>query len=183
MINYKRIQFASAPRTGSTYFMKAAAIAGLGEGFKAHVHKPFPEEPNAAVLRISMVRHPVDWLISYYTAIFPGSTGIEEVDALLTLPGQDFDEFAYHYLERMPGHVNEVFDRYRSNTNLRIEDAPWNVIEMFESITKLTEDQTQRIVGLGKQNISKTLPFVGRKNRLLLGLAEKKTMEKYDYCV
>lgn len=140
-IDYKQFRFASAPRTGTTWFIQACEAAGLGQGFKAHVHAPFTEQESGA-FKVSLVRHPYYWLTSYFKSILPGSTGIPEIDKL-RFPSSvplsvtmvdDFENFINTYLHTCPGQVSRIFDSYGADSYLKIEDMPCAVTELFRSL-------------------------------------------------
>ncbi len=132
MVNYPEFSFASAPRSGSTYFMQAAANAGLGVGHKASVHIP---DERDSVFKIAMVRHPCDWLASYFNVIKGGIIGVKSVD-LFSQMSTDwvyFDEFVENYLNKASGCVGRMFLSYNANTYLRIEDTPRCFFELCDT--------------------------------------------------
>lgn len=194
-VEYERFQFASAPRTGSTWFLKAASISGLGDGSKSKVHIPFPDD-NSKTLRVSMVRRPVDWMASYWASIYPGSVGIHHIDALGTYQWgdkdsagytsrsgviQNFDDFVRHYLKYMPGQYGRIINHYQSDNVIRIEDTPWCFIEFVEGFKSLSPHQIESLRNLNKQNSSKHLPVWNKKLRRKVIEAEEEIYDRYEY--
>lgn len=140
MITYPQFTFASAPRTASTWFIKVCADVGLGEAQKAHVHVPPPPDWDVgSMLMVTMIRHPYHWLISYYTALQAGATGIDVVDhrfLKIAREASDVNRFVRLYLKRQPGAVGAMFDDYKATSVFRIEDLPWCVVEFLSSLEK-----------------------------------------------
>ena len=132
MIDYGIFQFASPPRTATTWFRKVAFRAGLGERSAAGIHTP--HEPRGDVLRVSVVRHPADWLRSYYTTIQGGHVGVGCVDKFMALAKGSYclNDFLAGYLFKMPGAVGWMFDAYNADTILRVEDLPWAMQSILE---------------------------------------------------
>lgn len=177
-------QFATAPRTGSTWFLKACHAAGLGELSKSRVH--IPPAANHKGFVVTLVRHPCDWLAAYYAAIFPGSVGVPQIDALRqlqTYEDRGFDHFIYTILDRHePGVVGRVFDAYRANSCLRIEDTPWNVIELFDTL-RVPRAMRSPIANIDKQNTTKVdrLPQWDTSLRRRVIEAEREFCDRFDY--
>lgn len=178
-INYQdKFRFATTPRTGTTWFLQACEAAGLGAGFKAHVHQPFDEKDKGA-FKVSLVRHPYYWLVSYYHAILPGVTGILEVDKL-HCDVVNFREFINHYLQTCPGQVGRIFASYGADSCLRLEDMPWAACELFASldIPSHLRNQCKYIdpVNVSKKHIVRDLTVYHS-----IMEAEKEMAESYDY--
>jgi len=153
MIDYGPFLFAAPPRTGSTWFLKACYEVGLGEGFKSDVHTLFP--PDARKLKVSLVRHPFNWLISYFAAIQGGHTGIDCVDRLASLDfSGTFVDFIRSYLEKTPGALTNIARTYNADSYLRTEDLPWPFMELVEA-AGISEQKARRAVALGRQNPNK----------------------------
>jgi len=130
MIQYKNFSFAAPPRTGTTWFIKAASICELGDGQKATLHIPPPADWNGFV--VSMIRHPYDWLASFFLSLRGGSVGVECVDVFAFARYHDSPEsFIQRYLENIPGEVGKMFDTYRANAVIRLEDLPYAGEEFF----------------------------------------------------
>ena len=177
MINYKYFRFAAPPRTGSTWVMKAAELAGLGHGSKTHLHVPFRNEKDA-ILRVSMVRNPVTWLQSYYQSIRGGSISVPVVDVLTKLDFSEFDTFVDSYLEQTSGALGRIVEGYYADTYLRMEDLPWSFIELVETVQPL---YPSGIKLLPSQNISNTKPYVTEYQRKAILEAESELVERFEY--
>lgn len=134
MINYANFAFAAPPRTGSTWFIKAAYEVGLGNAYKSKLHIPPPNDFSGYM--VSMVRHPFFWLRSYYYALEGGACGVDCVDVFVkhVRDANDFNGFVRRYLKHIPGAVNQMFCAYRANSVLQTEELPYNAAELFESV-------------------------------------------------
>ena len=133
MIDYGPFRFAAAPRTGSTWFLNAMNTVGFQGGSKATVHIPHKDE-KCPTLRVSLVRHPCDWLRSYFTAIYPGNCGIPEVDTLLSIKADDFDTFINGYLWQHEGQVGRIFKAYHADSYIRTQDILYGTIDLLISV-------------------------------------------------
>lgn len=181
MIDYGTFRFAAPPRTGCTWFLKACSTAGLGEGFKAHVHQPIP--PNTTGLTVSLIRHPYDWLISYYYALQGGSTGIVEVDKLSSMARTTLDSthFINSYTRYIPGVVSEIFDSYHADSVMKTEELKWASLEFFDSLN-VNQKRLDLIKQLPPQNVGKNLPIkIDTKLRERVCEAEDSFCNRYDY--
>lgn len=178
-IDYGKFRFATTPRTGTTWFIQACEAAGLGRGFKAHAHAPFNSHNDSNAFKLSLVRHPYEWLVSYYKAIHPGNTGIVEIDRLRT-SCKNFEEFIGNYLRECPGQVGRIFSAYNADSYLRIEDMPWAASEFFASIgiPPSLRNKCRFIdpVNVSKGHIHRDLTVYSQ-----VMLAEKETCERYEY--
>ena len=134
MIDYGQFQFSSPPRTATTWFMRAAFVAGFGVGQKAAVHTPPPT--GGYSLMVSMARHPYDWLDSYYHEFKGGFCGVAEVDALVLLvrKSTSFERFLKLYVKYKTGFLGDLSRLYKADTVMRVEDLPWAAVELFQSL-------------------------------------------------
>lgn len=183
MIKYDKFYFASPPRTGGTFFIKAASEVGLGDAQKSQLHVPPPTPWEGRGFVISTVRHPYEFLCSYYLALKGGATGVDCVDVFMdhARTSLDVDEFISKYLRYCPGEVGIIFDRYRANSVLRLEDFPWNVIEFFESIG-VQHDEAWKVNSITAQNTRKGHPHIVNKDlKKQVVAAEKDICERYEY--
>jgi len=153
MINYRSFLFAAAPRTGTTWVLHAAEAVGLGEGSKAHVHIPFddPLETPTEGFRVSLVRHPCSWLLSYYCSVYPGFIGVPAVDRFRYFDAPTFEIFIQHYLREFPGEVGRMFESYRAQSYLRTEDFPWGFLELLRAV-EVPQHERDACVKIPKQN-------------------------------
>jgi hypothetical protein len=181
MIDYKIFRYAGCPRTGTTWMLQALKAAGLGEGQKTHVHQTFDSSP-INVFHVSTIRNPCSWLASYYAAIYPGCTTLPAVDRFRFANCKTFDDFIRSYLNHTPGAVGEMFATYHANTCLRLEDYPWNVIELLDTfdVPKYKYDLIQSIPALNKTKPEK-LPRWDTELRREVIQAEKAFVERYEY--
>jgi len=182
MIEYEKFRFAAPPRTASTWFMKAASLAGLGDGYKATVHIPAEPTRNAA-LSVSMIRHPVDWLVSYFQTLKGGTIGVTCVDVFVPVARRaaNVHEFLDSYLVNCRGMVGAMFDTYAADSVYRVEDLPWAVCEFFETLG-LSRDKADAPRDLGPQNPWNGVPpAVDPDVRRRIVSAETDFCERYDY--
>lgn len=185
MISYGRFEFASPPRTATTWFLKAADLAGLGGASKASVHIP-PKKDQGARL-VSIVRHPYRWLSSYFHAIGGGIIGIPEIDFfgdLVRKTKSRYHDFIFACAEN-PGCVKRMFDAYPAFTVMRVEDLPWAAIEFFESVVpeyKFTKIHKNSIAQLPKQNQHEIqgIDLTGELTKTIIE-SEAEFCEKYEY--
>lgn len=182
-VSYGQFRFATAPRTGTTWFVEACVRSGLRRVNKAEAHVPFSEAEQQDY-KVSLVRHPYHWLVSYYSAIFPGSIGVPEIDRLRELQEnrliQTHFDFVLAYLEVCPGQVGRIFDAYKADTYLRLEDMPWAAIELFSSLG-IHPAYRSRSKSLPPRNVTKQhRPFDPRLSYQVL-LAENDLVERFDY--
>lgn len=179
MIDFRFFQYAGPPRTGSTWVLHAAHACGLGQGSKSHVHLPF--EGRWTKFRVITVRNPCDWLVSYWSELYPGKMGLAEVDVLAELPGQFFDEFIQAYLKQCPGQVGRIFSSYNADTCLRLEDFPISWMELL-SIYRVPYVLRQKAMEVFRINSCRfekpTWPIHLRRQ---VAEAEWETMERFDY--
>ena len=182
MIDYGLFRFASPPRTGTTWFRKACLACGLGDPGRTGVHEPHEDEPTS-ILRVSLVRHPADWLRSYWSSIHPGVIGVSAVDSFRHLGREGgFDRFVRECLQFAPGQVGLMVERYNADTVLRLEDMPWALIELLESLG-VPESKSRRCLSLGPQNTSSSglLPAWSAVLRRRVMAAEEELAERFDY--
>lgn len=179
MITYPDFHFASPPRTGTTWFLRACFYAGWGAQHKANVH--IPHTPGSE-LKITLVRHPCDWLASYFTRIHRGCIHVTSVDRFAKLPVGDFDKFVRAYLQRMPGAIGEMFTDYNATSYMRIEDMPHAFIELCMSLN-VHPSQYGMVYALKPVNDTATdkLPIWRRSLYEHVMDAEREMMEHFDY--
>jgi len=136
MLSYERFAFASAPRTGTAYMVDAFERAGLGNQTRAKVHEPFPSDYKGYT--VSMVRHPYDWLVSYYYEIPGAMINIAPIDNLITsyqaAPNNVHDFIRAACSELGDNFVGDIFDIYNASMYLRIEDMPRSLYEFLDTI-------------------------------------------------
>lgn len=180
MIDYGKFQFACPSRTGTVWFLEAARLAGFGLATtKTQAHTLFPSKRECG-FRVTLVRHPCDWLASYFEAI---RQKMLDVDCLVSwgqLDHTSFDGFIRSYLNEMPGAVGRLYAIYKADSYLRIEDMPWAFIELMEMID-VPYERRRRIVSIGKRNASGSLPLWNRRLRELVLEAESKPCCDFDY--
>lgn len=175
MIDYHCFRYASAPRTGTTWFLQAAYQCLGIEGMKASVHLPhccFDK------LCVSVVRHPYDWLESYYYVLQQGCIHVDCVDVFMKLNGKSFKTFLRSYLELMPGKVGSMFFAYQADCFLKLEDFPTAFSLLMDSF----EISSREVLELPKQNVRNRFVLKeAKKWRTAVEQAEKEMMDYFSY--
>lgn len=195
MIDFGKFKFAGAPRAGTTWILKATYVVGLGEFSKSFVHVPhkIPQRGREVPqLKVSTVRNPCDWIISYYAAIRGQHVNVPAVDEFLKIPTitepgepkedyqKHFQEFVEAYLAKMPGQIGKVFFSYNADSYIKVEDFPWSYIEMLIS-TGMKEDKARLCEQVARQNEGRNLPVLDRKLKQKVMDAEQKMVEAFEY--
>ena len=131
MIDYGLFVFAGAPRTATTWIRHAAADMGFLSSGRVHE----PHSADSSKIRLSTVRHPADWLQSYYAEIWPGQIQIDCVDGLRRACNgtESFDDFIRLYLDGS-WTVGGMFAAYGADMMIRVEDLPWAFFEFAGSV-------------------------------------------------
>lgn len=181
LIDYKVFRFASAPRTGTVWFRKVCATAGLGELSAAGVH--IPHTPRGGVLTVSLIRHPIDWAESYWHALRGGHTAVTAVDVFAPL-ARDADcvgDFLAAYLAQMPGAIGEMFDSYNADVVLRLGDMPWAMFGFLRS-AGVSKKMARKAVEIPPQNRGRGEAAIiesGMRRRIMI--AESEFCQEYGY--
>lgn len=152
MIDYGPFRFASPPRTATTWFERACYLAGFERGVNQHSHVHEPPEDDEK-LSVTIVRHPYDWLESYYHELSGGFCGVAEVDLLVPLVRKSvrFEQFVQSYAKHRAGFLFDLVGTYRPSSIIRVEDLPWAAVEFFDAFD-VTAEQFQEIVILAPRN-------------------------------
>lgn len=175
MIDYRIFQVACPPLTGAKWLVQAAQLCGLGPGFTEHIYGLFPKE-HSGLLRVSLVRHPCDWLTACYAHFQQGdSWGSNHMQPFPGLCRDSLEAFVWNYLQH-PGCIGQLFDQYEADTCLRIEDMPWAFLEVLRSL-----DVPRVLIGrlTGKPRL--TPSAFSPELRGLILQAEENFAERYDY--
>jgi hypothetical protein len=128
MISYNGFDFAAAPGTATHWFCSACVYADLGSCFSWQVYERFPDEPGK-VIRVSLVRHPADYMRALARYAFPKPVPLGQLDWR-----QPFDRVVCEYLERFPGAISRIMLGYQADTYLKTEDLPHAFLEFAEAL-------------------------------------------------
>ncbi len=184
MIDYDFFQFACPPRTGTAWFLKATQLSGLGLGFRQQAHIPFLGKRRPDTFRITLVRHPCDWLASCYSVIQRNEVDVDQLDNFRKFNHNSFDDFVLYYLRSNPGAIGRLYSIYTEEADscIRIEDMPWAFLELMETM-EVPESLYSRTKTLTRQNASpvRSLPIWDRMLRRRVAEVEKETIDTYDY--
>ena len=177
MIRYPDFDFASPPRTGTTWFVQACALTSLGERSRGQVHLLHDDSPT---LKITHVRHPCDWLASYFQTIHGGYLDVPCVDEFRFLEFSSFGSFIKSYLRKMPGSIGRMFKAYRATSYIRLEDEPFGLLELLKSCE--IEHKATKIKTLAPANRARQhLPIWERHTWAAVLEAEHEFVEEFDY--
>lgn len=158
VIDYLQFQFAAPPGSGVDWFVQAAHAIGFGDHDIWEAYKPFPDHHSN--FRLSIVRHPCDWLANTCNACVEDSV----------------DYSIQEYLSKHSGRISKMFARYKADSYLRIEDMP----EAFE--------ESMEMFGVSNPERCRAIPLPVRptiewdpilRRRVLE--AEREFCETYDY--
>jgi len=176
MIDFKLFQFASLPRTGVGWFLRATEAIGLKRSERREAFSEFTNLEDDDAYRISLVRHPCSWLLSCYKSI-----EAKDADHLMlslnTLPHETFEEFVRAYLQQLSGAYGMWMNMYKANSYLRIEDVP-HTFEESMLMLNISYAMAQRCRGVAKLNISHS--WNPTLHRLVME-SEKELCETFDY--
>ena len=180
MIDYGKFAFAAAPRTGTSWVRSAACAAGLGEHPSTYVH--IPTEPSPNRFSVSMVRHPCDWLLSYWHSLKGGVIGVKSVDMFAKCCWDStFDLFIRRYVAMMPGEVGRMFFSYQADSYLKTEDLPWAFDELL-GMVGVSEALRTKARTLGPQNTTNKIRACWHPSlRQRVLDAEREMIEHFDY--
>lgn len=174
-------EFSSPPRTATAWIEHVCALCYMHANGRTEIHRP--PEGKKDKIRISMVRHPVSWLHSYWTNIYPGKVSAKEVDIFADLPGLTFDEFIRAYLKEIPGEVGRMFTSYRADSYLRVEDLPncWWEFAVTLRIPEVFLDKCKNTPVMNATNTKKPKPKWNRSLRRAVIRTEKEMLDHFGY--
>jgi hypothetical protein len=134
MIDYGLFKYAAPPRTASTWVQHALSKTRheVLHGNTFAVHIPF--SPGYEVPRLSTVRHPVEWLLSYWYSVGTGVvSGCDELRELAQVARRSntLVEFLLNVAEDQPGIVGRIFGQYMATSVIRVEDLPYGLISFL----------------------------------------------------
>jgi hypothetical protein len=185
MLQFDNFSFAAPPRCATSWFLSAAFEAGLGEYRKSKVFAPWKYGESPSALKLTFVRDPYDWLVSYHTNIYPGSVGVPEVDVFRVMNGGfrlDLSQFLDHYFTHLQGKITEMFAAYKADSVVRIEDLPAGLWSIFEMLG-VDEVAKKKIFALPRVNTTQVdlKPSIRKSVRLNVLEAEFAFCERYGY--
>ncbi len=132
MIDYGLFHFASAPRTATAWIHEAAKSAGIKQNHvQIAAHIPFTEPRQDNTFRLSCVRHPCDWLASYYVKFRPSFLDLPSMSKFCW-HAETFDDFIRRYLDEAPGEVGRMMTGYNADSYIRVEDLPMAFVNFLE---------------------------------------------------
>ncbi len=175
MLDYGDFYFASAPRVGVSWFVKACQLSALGPAF---VKESKPRDDGT--FRVSLIRHPVSWLESVFAARQVGCHNVF-LGKFLTLGIEDgLEAFIWQYLQEMPGEVGIMMLKYEANSIMRIEDTPWVFLE-FASAIGIDPKFFPNIEKMGRINANPHVQRMSKAHSVRVTEAEKELCHEYEY--
>ena len=156
--------------------IRACASVGFGQASLANAHVPFRGNQNTSKLRVSLVRHPCDWLEHCYLLLKSGAIDKKLVWGFGDSPLYSFEVFVEDYLHRIPSEVGLIYQRYRADSVIRIEDMPLAFYELLDAL------------GLPRSSMC-SVPSIRKPERQIWNSrlrrkacqTEKDVLECYDY--
>jgi hypothetical protein len=128
MINYGSFEFACPKFCGGLWFSSMMEQAGFPSPTPRELHQKFIGEQKS--LRVSLVRHPVRWLLMCYNCAKLSYADID-LEPFSWLPCQTFEAFTRAYLFECPDAVSKVFSEYHADSIIRVDDLPWALVELL----------------------------------------------------
>jgi hypothetical protein len=182
MIDFGLFTFASPPGTGIDWILKASNLIGLGKHQKEQSTFPFQERNGDTRLKVSVVRHPCDWLGDCWASLRGGlNTENQRIASFACLRNDSFDDFVRSYLEIMPGGIERFFADYRADVCWKLEDLPWAFLLFMQTLgvpRRLLEGCKHLDRGL---LFEWTTPFWEPSLKKRVREAEKRFTERYEY--
>jgi len=183
MIDYKLFEFAAPVCTKEHWYIRASQLAGLGPGFSYRAHETWEHGTKSKVIRLSVVRNPVDWLIHFYETVRAGRSDINgSYKKLSKLDFRSVDRFFNSYLEDAQGEVTALYNRYEADVTHKAEDVPWAFTEFLDtlgvpnSMYRRIKTLPHTLVNPKPQGITVT-PWLRQEIRK----SESEVFERYDY--
>lgn len=132
---------------------------------------------------MSIIRHPYEWLESYYHAIRGVAVGVPCVDVFSQAArnAENFEAFVVQYLRDMPGAVSDMFIAYNAASVMRLEELRWATQEFFRSVG-VEGDELRDVAELPPENVRKDVHRDKHKRlRREVCDADAEFCERYDY--
>lgn len=159
-IDCELFSFAGVPRTATAWIKRSCLTAGLKA--RGNVHSPHSEDDPK--IKLSTVRHPVDWMASWWSTF-----------------GRDrlFDDFVRVRLASGKT-VGSMFDACKADVVIRVEDLPWAFVEFLQSLG-LSGRDCEACLKIPRINPSHRRPTWNPDLLKRVIESESGMMEKYDY--
>ena len=182
MINYKLLEFAAPPCTKENWYVKSFQLLGLGPGTVSNAHSAWDHGDKHRLLRLTLVRNPIDWLVAFYQAVRTGKS--KELNGtfgpLATLNFSSIDGFFDSYLHKAQGCVTSLFNNFEADIVHKSEDAPYALMDFTDTleIPKIMSNQLLKIklCCTNEEPISIS-PWV----RTEIKKSEQEIFDRYDY--
>jgi hypothetical protein len=179
MIDYGCFYFAAPKFCSGVWFYEMMEAAGfLMPLANGRIESPFLIE-STDKLKVSLVENPIKWLTQCHNAI--ESRMLYDLLPFTDLPSQSFEGFLRSYVHECPGAVGELFDRYKADSIIRVEDLPWALVDLLSAL-KVEQSRTNLITTVKRVVVSGNFTHkidASLRNRVLD--AERSLCERYDF--
>lgn len=182
------VDFATAPRCGNHLVLHLLSERGISHVVSiGGIHQNYV--PTDSKLKISMVRNPFNWLLSYYYVIqgAPLDCPADEFSSMAREASSGSD-FLRLYLQHMPGAVGRMFASYGADIVWRLEDMP-EAFDLYltdvgrERLIKKRVNAEPAVVNPMNTKLAKLMltSIVDRRLPQLVLEAESEFCERYEY--
>ena len=178
MIHYDNFQYATPPQTASEFVVRCFDLCGLSRG-QALSDVKYPPSDSWDGYVLSTVRHPYYWLHSFWhqSDIVHGIADLDELTRIARIHFSA-NSFIVDVAERFKGFVGSIYESYKSDTILRVEDFPYNLLS-FMHMMELPGASSIQLSALNDYKRS-YVPVDERVKKLIV-VAEYDFCERYDY--
>jgi len=179
VIDYGHFQFACPPCVGGRWFQ--GVMADYAERFhfgfnsRRQARPVFPDRKGPNTLRVSLVSHPVDWLLRYHAA---ASSGLPFDDVFGEPVPKEFNTFACEFLFEKAGRIGRMFAEYDADVVWRLEDLPH---ALFEFMRTLGMEPPPRVADSPGFIEAASPALHNHQTRRMLMKAEEGFCERYEY--
>jgi len=165
--------------------MQAATATGFTtETSQSQVHAP-PIQRYPLQFNLTLVRHPYEWLRSYYYIPQGLMVGVPTIDVLapLAVAAQSFEEFILSYAEQEAGRYTRIIKSYHGDSVIRTEDLKPAIIELFDALgvgpywLNMVDQLTPMPIDLDKAAEAEEIPYLQE----IIQKVEPEIYEQYDY--
>ena len=150
MIDFGLFRLSAPPRTGLGWVIAAMARGGLKPLSGSNYPFTPPVVPDTSRITISLVRHPCTWLESFHEHWRGKFFEHQPLREISDLPGDTPDEFARTIATYHHGAVWQLYRSYNADVCLRVEDFPWALVSLLESLG-VEEEKLLPVMRFGKE--------------------------------
>lgn len=147
-----KLVLAFPPKTGSKWYRAVLDHAGLLRADTGIHQIPGSELENFGDMAIAVgVRHPSEWLRSYFANMIGRAIGVRSVDRLqecFVKRRKNFEQFLQHYLQNMAGQASRIFEEYADRTDfvLKLENGAGGLIDVLKQAGHDVDEGLARVI-------------------------------------